>query len=214
MSGCDASGWWLPNFVDSAICRDDLAERAAAGRGIGSLHTNRSPAVGQQAAVEVHLFGDLGWGIVKGDVRKVAADGRLTVSASLTSDGPDLLDRRWSLVLRRDPQTFAGAWHAVSMTSEGVVSVPRLWPRSIVDRLRASGDLLCTDQDVDQVCAILRAESLKTAEITTPRECAAFTARVLSRALERAPCVEEIFVGVEDLTAILIELWAKPEEPS
>ena len=79
------------------------------------------------------------------------------------------------------------------MTADGVVSVPRLWPRILVDRLRASEDLVCAEEDVVG---------------TSLRECAAFTARALSRAFVADQRVEEIFLSTDGLTELLVAIWS------
>jgi hypothetical protein len=203
----DTSRWRLPGFVDQAACRDDQDESYLASRGVAVLRSDRPAAVGQQAAIEVHLFGALGWGIIKGLVSEVRSDGQLVVGATLTSDGSDLLDRAWDIRLRRDAEGFDGAWVVETMMAEGVVTVPRRWPRMLVERLRATGDLLLADSDLDPIINLVRGRSLEYASMTTARECAAFTARALVRAFEQAGAVEEIFLGSEELGALLVDLW-------
>jgi hypothetical protein len=89
-------------------------------------------------------------------VSEVRPDGRLVVGATLTSDGSELLDRDWDTTLRYDAEAFDGAWVVEAMMAEGVVTVPRRWPRILVERLRANGDLLVPDSDVDATVKSVR----------------------------------------------------------
>lgn len=159
----------------------------------------------------MHLYGDLGWGIVTGLVSEVQSDGRLGVRATLTSEGPELLDNDWDTRLRYDPNAFGGAWIVETMTAEGVVTVPRRWARMLVERLRSSGDLQFADSDFESIVCLVHDRSLEYASMATLRECATYTARALVGTLERAPAVEELFVGPEDLTDLLMTIWCSED---
>jgi hypothetical protein len=209
--GIDTTAWRLPAFVDHAVCRDDEEDGFLAARGIVPLRSDRPAAIGMQAKLEVHLFSGVdhhGWGVVTGPVTSVTRE-HLTATAVLTSDGSPLLDQRWNLLLARDPATFDGAWFAQRMTAEGVVTVPRRWPRMFVDELRVRGDLVCAGADVDLVCGLVRTTSTAHAALTTRAELAAFTARAVLRAFEREDRVDEIHATTDDLTSLLEELFAR-----
>jgi hypothetical protein len=204
----DTTRWRLPGFVDYAAARGDQDEVYLASKGIAALRADRRPALAQQAKIEVHLFGDLGWGIVTGAVASVRPDGTVALKATLTTEGPEVLDAAWDLLLRNDPEAFGGAWIVEEMRAEGVVTVPRRWPRLLVERLRAEETLVVDDSRIDALLELVRDRSLGHATMTTPRECAAFTARALVRAFEQTPMVEEIFLGPEDLATRLEAIWS------
>ena len=207
----DASSWRLPPFVDQAVCREDQDDGFLASRGIVPLRSDRPAAVSMQVKLEVRLFDgvdDYGWGIVTGPITSVEVD-HLTATAVLTSDGSPALDRPWRLVLRRNPLAFDGAWFAEQMTAEGVETVPRRWPRMLVDELRVRGELLCADSDLDAICALVRATSIPHSGLPTRHQLAVFTSRALLRALEREERVDEIYTTADDLTSLLEDIFSR-----
>ena len=95
------------------------------------------------------------------------------------------------------------------MTAEGLETVPRRWPRMLVDELRVRGELLCADGDLDAICALVRAASIPHTGLPTRHQLAAFTSRALLRALEREEKVVEIYTTADDLTSLLEDIFSR-----
>jgi hypothetical protein len=202
----DTSTWRLPGFVEQAFHRDELARSGGV-----PLLDDQPPARGQHVAVQVNMFdgfAELDWGIIKGTIDDVFADGRISLHATLTSEGPAALDASWQLVLRYYPEQAADEpWFVESMQSEAVVAVPRMWPRLLVDRLRESGSVRCADDRVSDLLGALRSSALEHATTPDPYVCANLTSRALINVLKKHPAVERCVIAREQLTDVLERVW-------
>ena len=202
----DASTWRLPGFVEQAFHREELVD----GRALGNVPP---PARGQHVAIQVDMFagfseGSESWGIIKGPIDAVLDDGLLAVHATLTSEGPAILDATWQLVLRHYPaQANDSPWFVERMSSEGFVTVPRLWPRSIVDHMRKRHVLTCNDAMLPDLLAALRAAALCHATTPDPYTCANLTSRALFKVFKSHPAVDKCSFERADLTAALTRVW-------
>lgn len=110
----DDSTWKLPSFVSFAVHDDEMAARhepILARKGHAVLRKGRPAAVGQLVAIEFQLRDGAEWGILQGHVDRVRDDGRLELTATMTSTGPAHMAITWSIVLRYYPEAKnGGAW--------------------------------------------------------------------------------------------------------
>jgi hypothetical protein len=199
----DTSRWRLPGFVDHATARDDGPSPYLAAKGI-AVWNPAAPAPGQNIKIEVHLVGDRGWGIVTGSVEEARPSGEVIArGGQLTSDGHALLDRTWEFTLRYDASAFDGAWVAIGMTAPGVASVPRRWPRTLVEQLRAAGKLVIDDAAVPSLLKRIRDRTFD-ASTAAPDRCAIETANVVDEVLRETA---ELRTTPDDVARCLASIW-------